>query len=174
MRPGIVALLLAITACASTSMDSEARAPAPKPLRGGVAEFRVTSYDGRVLEGRVLVGATVDPFVIDGRLPAWFAVALDEVRECGKPELLDFWSIETFLPPPRADEIVTLRPGHWYGGNVSFPLLDRKSKNGVGVACIEAVLVVRARGMGVAAKLPIRVVRTDIPPTTKEGDTQGR
>lgn len=163
-RPSVVALLLlATTACASTSGDRKARAPAKKPLRGGVAEFRVTSYDGRVLEGRVLVGATVDPLVIDGRLPEWFAVSLDEVRECGKTELLDFWSVETFLPPPRADEIITLRPGYFYGGDVSFPLLDRKNKGGVGAPCVEAVLVVRARGMGVAAKLPIRVVRTETP-----------
>ncbi|UQA54631.1 hypothetical protein [Polyangium aurulentum] len=169
-RPGVVALLLATTACASTSRDT--RAPAKRALREGIAEFYVTSYDGRLLEGRVLVGATVDTFVIDGRLPEWFAVALEEVRECGKPELLDFWSIETFLPPPRADELVTLRPGYWYGGNVSFPLLDRKKVNGVGVACVEANLVVRARGMGVAARLPIRVVRTDVSASTKDADTR--
>ncbi|UQA57826.1 hypothetical protein [Polyangium aurulentum] len=161
-KPALVALLLATTACSSTSSDRQARAPTPKPLKGGIAEFSVTRYDGRFLEGRVLIGATVDTFTLDGRLPEWFAVSLEDVRECGKPELLDFWSIETFLPPPRPDELVTLRPGHWYGGNVSFPLLDRKKVNGVGAPCVEGNLVVRARGMGVAAKLPIRVARTDI------------
>lgn len=156
-------------ACASTPQTAGSSAASREPLRGGVAEFQVASYDGVYLKGRVLIGATADTLVIDGRLhPSW-DVRVTNMRACGKNERIRFWSIEPlFFAPPRAEEIITLRPGYWYGGNVSFLLADDEAR-GVGLPCFEAELLVLARGSRVAARLPIRVVRTDKLPTTQEG-----
>jgi hypothetical protein len=167
-RPIALAFILLMSACASTPGDRGSREAEKRPLRGGVAEFHVTSYDGSNLKGRVLIGATIDPLVIDGRLLEVKDVDLEKVRACGKMELLEYLAWEAFPPPPRPDEIVTLPRGYWYGANVHFaPFL--KKTTGLGPDCFEAELVVRARGWRVAATLPIRVVRTDKPPAPPDG-----
>jgi hypothetical protein len=165
-----LAFVLLTGACASTPGDRGARESAKKPLRGGVAEFRVTSYDGRVVEGRALLGATVDPLVIDGRLFENLHVELEKIRACGKAELLKYWRMEYLPRPPRPDEMVTLQPGYWYGGNMHFFLFDEIT--GPGPECFEAELMVRTTGWRLVATLPIRVVRTDKPPTTPAGGTE--
>jgi hypothetical protein len=170
-RVPLAFLLLLSGACASTPGDRGSREAKQAPLRGGVAEFRVTSYDGSDLKGRVLIGATVDPLMIDGRMYEWKDVELEKVRECGKTEVLKYWVMEYLPPPPRPDEVVTLSRGYWHGANVYFPLFD-KNKTGLGPDCFEAELVIRARGLRVAARLPIRVVRTDKPPATPDGGTE--
>jgi hypothetical protein len=160
-RPLALAFLLLTGACASTPRERGSQEAAKTPLRGGVAEFRFTSYDGRRLKGRVLLGATVDPLVIDGRLLEDREVELKKVRACGKTEVIEHYIVDRFSPP-RPDQIVTLRRGYWHGANVHFFLWDKQT--GLGPDCFEAELVVRARGGRIAATLPIRVVRTDKPP----------
>jgi hypothetical protein len=171
-RPLALAFLLFFTgACASTPGDRGAREIAKKPLRGGIAEFRITSYNGRVLEGRVLLGATVDPLVIDGRLFEGKDVELKKVRACGKTELQKYWVMEDLLSPHRPDDIITIRRGYWHGANEHFFLFDEKI-TGPGPDCFDAELVVRALGGRVAATLPVRVVRTDKPPAPPDGEAE--
>jgi hypothetical protein len=165
-RPLALAFLLLTDACASTPGERGSQEAANKPLRGGVAEFRVTSYDGRDLRGRVLLGATVDPLVIDGRLYADSDVELEKIRACGKTELLGKYLVDRFSPP-RPDQIVTLPRGYWHGANVHFFLWDEET--GLGPDCFEAELVVSVLDGRVAATLPIRVVRTDKPPAPPDG-----
>ncbi len=166
-----LAFLLLPLRCASNPGDRASRETTKKPLRGGVAEFNVTSYDRHALEGRVLVSATIDTLVIDGRLYEWKDVGLEEIRACGKTEPLKYWVMEYLPPPPRPDEIVTLPRGYWHGANLRFPLFDERTTS-LGPDCFEAELVVRARGWRVAARLPIRVVRTDKPQATPDGGTE--
>jgi hypothetical protein len=169
-RPVAFAILLLTGACASTPGDRGSREVAKKPLRGGIVEFRVTSYDGYDLKGRVLLGATVDTLVIDGRLYEGIDVDVAKVRACGKTELLTYWAPDWLSPPPRPDEIVTLRRGYWHGENVLFPLFF--ATTGLGPDCFEAELMVRALDRRVAATLPIRVVRTDKPPAPPDRGTE--
>jgi hypothetical protein len=162
----ILVFLVFTGACASTPGDRGAQEAAKKPLRGGVAEFRVTSYDGSRLKGRVLVGATIDTLVIDGRLVEDSDVELEKVRACGKTEVIEHITVDRFAPP-RPDEIVTLKRGYWHGWNATFFLWDEET--GLGPDCFEAELGVNALDGRVAATLPIRVVRTDKPPATPDG-----
>ncbi len=66
ITPLALAFLILTGACASTPMldpaERRAQEAAKKPARGGIAEFRVNSYDGHRLKGRLLLGATVDPW----------------------------------------------------------------------------------------------------------------
>lgn len=120
-------LLFALTGgCAANPDDRGSRELARKPIRGGVAEFTVTLYDGEDFEGRVLIGATVDPIVIDGRLYHWVNVELKNFHECGKKDWLTHMVFESLPRPPLPDEIITIRPGYWYGGHVSFALFDEE------------------------------------------------
>jgi hypothetical protein len=165
-RPLALAFLLLTGACASTPGDRGSQETARKPLRGGIAEFRVISYNGRKLKGRILLGATGDPLVIDGRLVEDSDVELEKVRACGKTEVIGHIIVDRFSPP-RPDEIVTLSRGYWHGANMYFLLWNEET--GLGPDCFEGELVVRAIGGRIAATLPIRVVRTDKPPAIPDG-----
>lgn len=57
--------------------------------------------------------------------------------------------------------------GTWYGMDDYFLLWDKVT--GLGPDCLEAELVVRALDGRVAATLPIRVVRTDKPVISPDG-----
>ncbi len=168
--PGPIALafLLLTGACASTPEDRASRETTNKPLRGGVAEFKVTSYDGKALEGRVLLGATIDTLVVDGLMLESSAVELDKVHVCGKTEFVPYYIVDWVLTsePPS----VTLPRGYWYGKDVHFSF-DMRSM-GPGPDCFEAELVVWALHRRVAARLPIKVVRTDKPPPALNGGTE--
>jgi len=169
----VLALLALTSACASTSTytGSTSRAVANRPLRGGIAEFQVTSYDGETIKGRVLLGATIDPLVIDGRLFPYGDVDMDMriLRACGKRDRVGYIQFDIFAAPAQPDQIVTVRPGYWYGRTITYDLFNKKV-TGLGPDCLETDLIVRALDGREAAKIPIRVVRTDkAPPPPDEG-----
>jgi hypothetical protein len=165
-RPIALAFFFLTGACAGAPGDRGSQEAPKPPLRGGVAEFRLTSYDGRYLKGRVLIGATVDPLVIDGEMIEDRNVELKNVRACGKTEVIGHIIVDR-IGPTRQEDIVTLRKGHWHGTNAHFSFWDEVE--GPGPDCFEAELVVSVLDGRVAATLPIRVVRTDKPPATPDG-----
>ncbi len=158
-----LAFLLLTGACASTPGDRGSRGAAKQPIRGGIAEFRLTSYEGYHLEGRVLLGATVDTLVIDGDMVEDFDVEVKKIRACGTTEVREHIIVDTFGPP----RPVTLPRGYWYGMNVYFLLWDKET--GPGPDCFDAELVLHTLDRRIAARLPIRVVRTDKPPAPPDG-----
>lgn len=169
---GPLALVLFFaSSCASTSAMSpaerRAREAAKRPARGGIAEFRINAYDGHSLKGRLLLGATIDPLVIDGRLSEGEDVTPENVRECGTGRPLEY-SVADLTFAPREDEIITIKPGYWHGVNKRFPLFALHQK-GPGPDCIDAELVVRVLDGRVIATLPIHVVRTDKPSVSPQG-----
>lgn len=157
-RLALVAFML--VGCASHPGDGAVAVAPSTPLRGGVAEFKPTSYNGEILLGRLLLGATLDTFVLDGNLYEWVDIELKNVRVCGGSERLKHWVYEALPPPPTPEQVVTLRAGYWYGEDVHFVLFD-KVKTGVGPDCLEGELVVRALDRRVVARVAIRVPRTD-------------
>lgn len=164
MHIRLIALaLLFTTACASTPGAVGAQEATKKPIRGGIAEFHPTLYNTKTLEGRLLIGATVDPFVVGSMLLPGRTVELEKVRACGKTEPLEHLMADMWIfreSEPR----ITLRPGYWYGGDVSFVGLFMERQTGLGPDCLEANLLVFATGYNLVATLPIRVERTDKPP----------
>jgi hypothetical protein len=171
-KPIVLASLIFTSACASTPTGSGARAAADKPLRGGIAEFQVISYDGQTIKGRILLGATIDPLVVDGRLNLYGDVDIDvrTLQACGKKDPVGYIQYDVSPLPPRPDQIVTIRPGYWYGRTVNYWLFHKKV-TGLGPECLEAELVVRALDGRDAAKIPIHVVRTDKPTPSPDGGT---
>jgi len=165
IRPIILAFLMLTGACASTPGDTASRETAKKPLRGVVAEFQVTSYDGEDIKGRVLIGATVDPLVMDSHPLESADLELVNLRACGRTHEVPHIIFD--LLAPVEEEAITIRPGYWYGKNVVYGLFDKKRVPGPD--CLEAELVVRALDGRVAVRLPIRVVRTDKPPSPPDG-----
>src|SRR5690348_14470079 len=107
IRHMTLALILLASACAS-NRGAWKPPPAPnKPIRGGVVEFQVTSYDGEDVGGRVLIGATSEPLVIDSRLTA-LTVYIDgsTFHACGNKERIIIEGCKGLLVfrPPKPDE----------------------------------------------------------------------
>lgn len=48
-----------LCACASAPGDIESPSKPKAPIRGGIAEFKLSSFDGEIAKGRVLVGVTI-------------------------------------------------------------------------------------------------------------------
>src|SRR5262245_15649946 len=119
-KPGVLALILMTSACASNPGDRGSQKEAKEPLRGGVAEFELTSYDGERINGRVLLGATIDSLVINGHIDESYDVELENFRACDKKGPVPSIIACSVGDPDRPDQVVTIRPGYWYGRNVMF------------------------------------------------------
>jgi hypothetical protein len=170
-KPGVLALLCMTSAYASAAGCMGAQKTSKEPLRGGIAEFCLTRYDGRELEGRLLVGATYyDPLVIDAHLNEYDDVLLEKVRACGTTKLLPYENVRGPVWESnrrrRIDKTVTVEKDEWHGADVYFPLFDRMWP---WPDCWEADLGVLAADGRIVARLPIRVERTDKPPALSDG-----
>lgn len=169
-KPGIFALLLMPCACAPAAGHADSQTPSQGPLRGAVAEFHVTLYDGRMLEGRFLIGATdYDPLPVNAQLNMFDDVLIEKVRACGTTKILPFrdrgprWEAAR---RGRVKRIVTLEKDEWHGANVFFPLFDSMWP---WPDCFETDLRVLAADGRVLLILPVRIERTDKPPATPDG-----
>lgn len=159
--------LLLLVACAGAPANSGSQEAEKKPIKGGVVEFRLTSYDTLEITGRVMLGATTEPFVVSRKLLEGADISLDKVRPCDKTTRLEYVMADAWIGAGLEDSF-TLRPGYWYGVNVHFPLFS-EHQTGLGPDCLEANLVVRAHSAQIAATLPIRIERTDKPPASPDG-----
>lgn len=158
----LLGLSLTTVACAATTSAGQPKAP----VRGGVLEFRLDSYDGDTVEGRLLLGATVDPLVIDTR--TWQGLDYSKLHACDTTEPLNYVHFAFIIFPARPDEIITLRPGMWYGGKMRFPISLHWKPDVFGPDCLEATLRARDNDERLIAELPIRVERTDKKPAPSE------
>lgn len=169
-----LSLILLTGACASTSGRRASQSPPDEPIRGAVAEFQVTSYDGQALRGRVLIGATIDPLVVDGRFIPSVSFNLDQstLRMCGMEKPIDSIDNDLFVRTPRPEDILTLRPGYWYGATFEYWLFPRAKPGPLpgpgeepgptgGPECIEGEFVVRALSGRPVARVRFHAVRND-------------
>lgn len=161
----LVFSLLPLCACASAPGDIDSPSGPKAPIRGGIAEFSLGSFDGEVAKGRVLVGATAEPFVIDGRLVEWIDVEIRNIKNCGTSEPLGHYLFDVIAKPPRPEQLVTIRPNSWYGAQVRFVLFSKRRSKEL-PDCFKGDLMVWAQGARLAATLPIQVSRTDKPPAS--------
>jgi len=177
-----LSLILFTGACASSPGRRGSQTPPKEPLRGAVAEFQVTSYDGQDIEGRVLVGATIEPLLIDRRFMPVSSFSLDQstLRVCGKDEPIEAADYDPFVRTPRPEDIVTLRPGYWYGRKINYWLFGRAKPGPLpgpgegpgptgGPECIEGEFVVRALDGRPAARVRFHAVRNDRLPAPPDG-----
>lgn len=171
----VFSFLLITSACGSTlgralPEDREVRS-AKRRIAGGVAELHVISFDTRKLKARVLIGATIEPVVMDRRMVPWSDLELKKIRACDTKARLKHWRWDAAIGPPEPEDIITVPQGYWWGADVLFLLFD-KSKTPE-PDCFEAELVVLDNDRRIAATLPIHVERTDRPsPTPPDRGTE--
>lgn len=150
------------SACGTVYTDMEPRAVPQTPLQGAVAEFKALSFDGKDLKGRLLLGATADTLIIDGRLFEYSEVELRDLQTCDSKKPLTYHEFDYYRPPMKPEDRITIQPGYWYGTDLHFHLFDEHIM-AVFPDCFEAKLMVWVLDGRLAATLPIRVIRSDQP-----------
>jgi hypothetical protein len=158
-RAALLGFLFLATACASVTQAVQPQAPP----QGGVLEFRLESYDGRIIKGRLLVSATQSVFRIDSRQAGWYALYYDGLHTCGKTEPQRYIDFDYMFSPIPPDQIIPIYPGKWYGENGGFSITDNLVGHGGGPDCIETTLSARTADWQTIATLPVRIERTDKP-----------
>lgn len=101
----------------------------------------------------------------------WIDVEPKNVRACDTKEKLNSYILDVLAAPPQAEDIITIRPGYWYGTDVHFFLFDKRQTQPE-PECFEVEVWVRESDGRIAAKLPIRVVRTENTSAPKDGGTE--
>lgn len=168
-RTAFLGFLFLATACASSTQAVQPQAPP----QGGALEFRLESYDGRIIKGRLLLSATQSVFRIDSRRAGWYVLHYDGLHTCGKTERLPYIEFDYMFAPIPPDQIIPIYPGKWYGENVEFWITDHLVDHGEGPDCIETTLSARTFDRQTIATIPLRVERTDKPAAPKAEGAKG-
>ncbi|RYZ36296.1 MAG: hypothetical protein EOO71_32325 [Myxococcaceae bacterium] len=144
-------------ACATVQPPSTEPAPCPKHEAASArVEFQEPGFDGQSLSGRLLLGAVDGSLCVDRRLIESFTLNVERVLDCATGQPLGFLIVDVRAPPRRAEDVLLLEPGQWYGRNVSVPLF---SPSGPGPGCIDVELSVHTLDTPNVGALRVRAMR---------------
>jgi hypothetical protein len=162
-KPATPALLIVLLGIACIS-------PQPRPALTEPPRlvFQNIQYDGRTLSGLLFVEAR-SPTVMDRRLAEDVSVGLASVLDSETRESLSPWVADRAMPEASGDDLITLRPGEWFGRNVSFLVFADPGGTAVGPRCIdfELFLILPEAGVrGTAATVPAQACQPPPKPPT--------
>jgi hypothetical protein len=126
-------------------------------------EIQDIQYDGWSLSGRVLVSPETGPLRLDKRLVSWFDVEITRVSDCERGSVMSIHA-DVFPPLARAENLLILEPGYWYGARVRFGLFNEHF-TGLGPECMEADVILLSFDRRRVARQRIRAVRPPVPAT---------
>ncbi|REG20377.1 hypothetical protein ATI61_12277 [Archangium gephyra] len=174
--PGIgLASLLLLVACSgfpffgkrasSSSRGAVSGAGIQLPARV-IMEVQDIQYDGLTVSARVLVSPEGGALRLDRRFIPSIDVSIGIVADCERGSVMSIHA-DVISALNRAENLMVLEPGYWYGRTVHFMLFDEHF-TGIGPECVEATLRLHAFDGGVVARERIRAVR----PPSLDGGTR--
>jgi hypothetical protein len=83
-------------------------------------EMQDIRYDGKNLSGRLLISPLAGSLCLDKGFIEEFALVLDAVSECETGRHLGFFVADVLAPPLKEEDVLVLKPGYWYGKDVSL------------------------------------------------------
>jgi hypothetical protein len=122
-------------------------------------ELENAHYDGRMLKGRLLVGASDRSLALDKRIIESIYLTTESVLNCATGQKVGFVVMDVYAQRPREEDILILEPGYWYGKDVSILLFSEEPLGQSTPPCIEAEFAFRAMGGKAAAILRVRAMR---------------
>jgi hypothetical protein len=131
----------------------------PRRAPQAVMELQGIHYDGGVLSGRVLVGASMDGLRLDRRLVPGIHVNAEAVRECATEQPVPYVVMDGFIPPPQEEDLLVLNQGYWYGSDARFRLFFER-----GPGCISVELSLLSFDGERAASVRVRAERIEQQP----------
>ena len=175
LRFGLASLLLLVAcsgfpffgkrASSSASRGAVSDAGIQLPSRV-ILEVQDIQYDGFTVSARVLVSPEGGPLRLDRRLIPSIDVELSVVADCERGSV-PYIHFDVFSALNRAENLMVLEPGYWYGKTVHFMLFDDHF-TGIGPECVEATHNVRSFDRKYVARERIRAVR----PPSLDGGTR--
>jgi hypothetical protein len=122
-------------------------------------ELQSIHYDGQTLSGRFLVSAQEHDLHLDKRLIESISLTTEAVSECATGRAIPFILLDVYAPRLREEDVLILKPGHWYGKDVRIPLFTESISEQFKPTCIDVEFAFRAPGGKAAASLRVRAVR---------------
>ncbi|WP_224364117.1 hypothetical protein [Hyalangium versicolor] len=122
-------------------------------------EFQEASYDGENLWGRLLISPIEVELRIDKRLIESIDLTVDSVVSCETGEAIPYLILDASAPSRRDEDILTLKPGFWYGKQVRLFLFAEHATHQPSPRCFEAVVAYHAVDVKNVARVRIRAER---------------
>ena len=132
-------------------------------------EVQDIQYDGFTISARILVSPEGGSLRLDRRLIPSVDVSMGIFADCERGSVPSIQMDRFFPPPNRAENLMVLEPGYWYGTTVHFRPFDDHI-TGIGPECVEATLRLHAFDGSVMVRERIRAVR---PPSPDGGTRKG-
>ncbi|MBZ4375191.1 hypothetical protein NR800_34190 [Corallococcus interemptor] len=126
-------------------------------------EFQHAGFDGQTLSGRLLLGTSSGSLCLDRRLIESHTLTVERVLDCASGQPLPLLDVDVRTPPRREEDLLLLKPGQWYGRDVSVPLFPQSATGQPGPACVDVELSVHALDAANLAKPRLRVTRAPAP-----------
>ncbi|KFA92899.1 hypothetical protein Q664_12280 [Archangium violaceum Cb vi76] len=125
-------------------------------------EVQDIQYDGFKISARILVSPEGGSLRLDRRLIPSVDVSIGLFADCERGTVPSIHTERFFPPQNRAENLMVLEPGYWYGTTVHFMPFDDHF-TGIGPECVEATLRLHAFDGGVVVRERIRAVRPPSP-----------
>ncbi|MBN9685104.1 MULTISPECIES: hypothetical protein [unclassified Corallococcus] len=152
----LATLLLLSPGCRVVAPQSPPQtASAARPL----IEFQSPCYDGSTLSGRILVSAAEGAITVDRRLLENSSLEVTAVLDCATTQPVEFLVADRFPAPARAEDLLSLEPGYWFGADVEFPLFDEQLNGKRGPDCIDLTLTFHPKHPTSPVTTTLRVTR---------------
>jgi hypothetical protein len=141
LRAALVCLIIGSALVACSTLSRRLRVD-ENEQPNGVPRIEVdrVRYDGRDLVGRVQVTAIDGGVRIDRRFIENSSVTVRNAYDCDTGSPVEFLIVDSFPPPPDAEDLVLVTPGRWYGAEVTFSLFDERLNGRPGPNCVRADL----------------------------------
>jgi hypothetical protein len=155
------AALLLLVSCKGFPLFWSAGMPPLEPPARAHVELQNVRYDGQTLSGRLLIAAEENRLRLDKRLIESVYLTTESISDCSTGQTLPFLVMDVLASRPREEDILVLKPGYWYGKDVSIPLFTESLSQQFHPACIDAEFSFHALGGETAARLRVRAERSD-------------
>jgi hypothetical protein len=143
---------------------AERGAPArPTERVSARVELQEARYDGKDLSGRLLISPVDGNLCLDKRLVTSFVLTTESVVECSTGRDLGVIIADVLAPRRQEEDVLVLKPGYWYGKDVSIFLYSEQLTGKPSPGCVEAEFTFHALNVTQAARLRVRVTRTAEP-----------
>jgi hypothetical protein len=133
-------------------------------------EIQDVQYDGLRLTGRLLVGAVDQELSLDKRLIEESSLTTEAVSDCARDQPVKFVVMDVYARSPSREDTLVLKPGYWYGKDISVLLFAREHSQETGPDCVEVEFAFHVLGGKTAAALRVRAVR-ETPPAPDAGNS---
>jgi hypothetical protein len=158
-----LASLVFLVACSRFPFFERTEASSTESAPKAQVELQNVRYDGQRFSGRLLVSAVDQELFLDRRLIEESSLTTEAVSDCARNQPVKFIVMDVYARSPGREDTLVLKPGYWYGKDVSILLFAEDPSQAASPDCVEAEFAFHALGGKTAATLRVRALRDPRP-----------